>query len=499
MTVQRYFHDILQPHVLPLVKRLPGAIFNKTILSLTRQVCQNTVFALLVPSLACPIPRFVSNRAYLVHWERRIGHPTSLNEVEARLQHIWNEMSQDIIQNMYALMSDRIASCIRARGRSTGSRAPSNSKFGLVVGKHKRNSIRTGPESVLANEAALARESKTNLTPQGGRRVYCPENISRDSHRENKRIQPMKLTKVGRIRVLTGEPRRGAPEGGSNLEPRIIPPPKKKKNNQCCTTETVSFNDVLLVVKGTWRSPYESRREPDCKLSLDSSENSTQGHFCCLHAMHALLQVADAGLSGLGLDFSRSQAVHFTVPYHFEQISFITRGSEEKSKTFAMVYPFTLTTNILNGHHFVSNQLLFDVHKDVRGPYGSRNNKDGVDVGVSYDGSWLRRGHKSKIGIGCDLLTVFVIDFEVMSKRFEEREQTQFALGEDSAEFHIWYEGHQDVCNATHVGSSGAMEVNAVVKLWERSESIGFQYTILLSDGDSKAFLELKKKDSVWK
>ncbi|GFV54588.1 transposable element Tcb2 transposase [Trichonephila clavipes] len=51
---------------------------------------------------------------------QRVGHPTSLNELGAQLQQIWNEMSQDIIQNLYAPMPDRIASCIRARGGSTG-------------------------------------------------------------------------------------------------------------------------------------------------------------------------------------------------------------------------------------------------------------------------------------------------------------------------------------------------------------------------------------------
>ncbi|GFW37623.1 transposable element Tcb2 transposase [Trichonephila clavipes] len=29
MTAQRYVHDILQPHVLPLTQRLPGAIFQR--------------------------------------------------------------------------------------------------------------------------------------------------------------------------------------------------------------------------------------------------------------------------------------------------------------------------------------------------------------------------------------------------------------------------------------------------------------------------------------
>ncbi|GFX94802.1 transposable element Tcb1 transposase [Trichonephila clavipes] len=55
------------------------------------------------------------------HLRRRVGQPTSLNELEARLQQICNEMTQDIIQNLYASMPNRIASCIRARGGSTGS------------------------------------------------------------------------------------------------------------------------------------------------------------------------------------------------------------------------------------------------------------------------------------------------------------------------------------------------------------------------------------------
>ncbi|GBN45283.1 hypothetical protein AVEN_167517-1 [Araneus ventricosus] len=139
--------------------------------------------------------------------------------------------------------------------------------------------------------------------------------------------------------------------------------------------------------------------------------------------------------------------------------------------------------------------MLCNIRKDVREAYGSRNN-DIVDIGVSYDGSWLTRGHTSNIGIGCviDLLTGFVIDFEVMSKRCEECQQTKLALGEDTAEFHFWYEGHRDFCSITHVGSSGSMEVKAAIKLWERSESIGFRYTSLLSDGDSKAFSELNER-----
>ncbi|GFW60941.1 transposable element Tcb1 transposase [Trichonephila clavipes] len=58
------------------------------------------------------------------HLGRRVGHPTSWNELEARLQQIWNEMSQEI-QNLYASMPDRNASCIHTRGGSTSLNTPS--------------------------------------------------------------------------------------------------------------------------------------------------------------------------------------------------------------------------------------------------------------------------------------------------------------------------------------------------------------------------------------
>ncbi|GFU65434.1 uncharacterized protein TNCV_633571 [Trichonephila clavipes] len=117
MTAQRYVHDILQPHLLPLMQRLPGAIFS------TRQCSASHGKGVprlsphcYYPSLACPISRFVSNRAYL----RSCGMVSWASHEFERLQQIGSEMSQDIIQNSYASMPDRITSCIRARWGSTG-------------------------------------------------------------------------------------------------------------------------------------------------------------------------------------------------------------------------------------------------------------------------------------------------------------------------------------------------------------------------------------------
>ncbi|GFU04940.1 uncharacterized protein TNCV_1290471 [Trichonephila clavipes] len=58
MSAQQSAHDILQLHMLSLMKRLPGAIFfNKTRLCLTRQWCHKTMSALLLPFLVLPDPQ----------------------------------------------------------------------------------------------------------------------------------------------------------------------------------------------------------------------------------------------------------------------------------------------------------------------------------------------------------------------------------------------------------------------------------------------------------
>ncbi|GFV43103.1 transposable element Tcb2 transposase [Trichonephila clavipes] len=121
MTAQRYVHDILQLHVLPLMQRLPGTLFQKgNIRPHTARVSQDCLRTVAI----LPWPAQSSDLSPIEHiWDhlgRRVGHPTSLNELEARLQQIWNEMSQDIIQNLYVSMPNRIASCIRARRGSTG-------------------------------------------------------------------------------------------------------------------------------------------------------------------------------------------------------------------------------------------------------------------------------------------------------------------------------------------------------------------------------------------
>lgn len=56
----------------------------------------------------------------------------------------------------------------------------------------------------------------------------------------------------------------------------------------------------------------------------------------------------------------------------------------------------------------------------------------------------------------------------------------------DREAFDTWYEGHRPMCQCNYTGSSPAMEVTAAERLWARSESLGFRYTTMFSDGDAK-------------
>ncbi|GFS64865.1 transposable element Tcb2 transposase [Trichonephila clavipes] len=91
MSAQWYVHDILQPLVLPLMQRLPGTIFQQdNALSHTGRVSQDC------PRTVTTLPWYVRSpdlspiEHIWDHLGRRVGHSTSLNELEARLQQIWN-------------------------------------------------------------------------------------------------------------------------------------------------------------------------------------------------------------------------------------------------------------------------------------------------------------------------------------------------------------------------------------------------------------------------
>ncbi|GFY29539.1 transposable element Tcb1 transposase [Trichonephila clavipes] len=120
-SIDPWHHDILQPHMSPFMKRLTGAIFQQdNARPHTERVLQDCLLTVNTLPWPARFPDLSPIEHICDHLRRRVGHPTSLNKLEARLPQIWNEMSQNIIHNLYASMLDRIASCIHAREGSTG-------------------------------------------------------------------------------------------------------------------------------------------------------------------------------------------------------------------------------------------------------------------------------------------------------------------------------------------------------------------------------------------
>lgn len=124
-----------------------------------------------------------------------------------------------------------------------------------------------------------------------------------------------------------------------------------------------------------------------------------------------------------------------------------------------------------------------------------------LNVTGSFDGSWLTRGHSSHIGVGCfiETETGSVLDYEVLSNyclqcsrlltRKNKKQVTE-------AEYLSLIEKHKNKCQKNFEGKAGAMEAEAATRIWGRSEQLNkMRYTTFIGDGDSSAYLAVKRLD----
>lgn len=150
--------------------------------------------------------------------------------------------------------------------------------------------------------------------------------------------------------------------------------------------------------------------------------------------------------------------------------------------------------NLCDIYRLQAKRTLEEARAEVQKCYGMMDAEGSVlDITVSYDGTWQKRGFTSKYGIGCciEVITGLVIDFEILSKYCKRcQEKKKQTLG-DSNTFQKWFESHKPKCQCNYVGSSPRMEVVAAERIWSRSEIFGFRYTTLVSDGDAKTLTHL--------
>lgn len=131
------------------------------------------------------------------------------------------------------------------------------------------------------------------------------------------------------------------------------------------------------------------------------------------------------------------------------------------------------------------NQSRGDEVTDLDLDRSVEENQGPLDIMVSFDGTWHKRGFTSNYGVGVviDVMTGLVLDYEVLSKYCQAccmkdvERMTDFEKDQ-------WQREHG--CSQNFSGSSKAMEKEAAVRMWSRSiEKHNMRYTRrpMLSDG----------------
>jgi len=120
---------------------------------------------------------------------------------------------------------------------------------------------------------------------------------------------------------------------------------------------------------------------------------------------------------------------------------------------------------------------------------------------VSGDGTWKKREFSSHYGI-----TTFIGYYsgkvtDLVIKGSFYQSCLYWKSKKSKNEFEEWFQEHQAQCAANHEGSVGKMEVDAVRKMFSRSEEMyGVKYGNYIDDEDSKtlkAILDLNPGDDL--
>ncbi|XP_076439059.1 uncharacterized protein LOC143277962 [Babylonia areolata] len=118
-----------------------------------------------------------------------------------------------------------------------------------------------------------------------------------------------------------------------------------------------------------------------------------------------------------------------------------------------------------------------------------------LNVSVSIDGSWQKRGHSSHSGVVTvmDIMTGLILDYIALSNYCIVCET---GPKPDDPTYGEWLENHRPKCQKNIDCSSNAMEMEGAVKIFQRSVELhGFRYTEMLGDGDAKTYKRLLEAD----
>ncbi|ROT72372.1 hypothetical protein C7M84_009245 [Penaeus vannamei] len=134
----------------------------------------------------------------------------------------------------------------------------------------------------------------------------------------------------------------------------------------------------------------------------------------------------------------------------------------------------------MEGHY---TELMPIIHQTVTRYYCEELGVLPVDniipIEVSYDGTYAKRGFRSLHAMGylVEVYTGYIIDMLVIGKCSVCPREAR---------------GMQVCPHGNYIGSSGGMEVQIAKILWGRSRDLGFEYKVMVADGDASTYNAIK-------
>ena len=142
----------------------------------------------------------------------------------------------------------------------------------------------------------------------------------------------------------------------------------------------------------------------------------------------------------------------------------------------------------------VAQESMSDAATDIKEKTDSAARP--VDISVSVDGSWQKRGFSSLNGnvAAISLKNGKVLDVEPMSRNCRLCKSKEKLKAEDPDAYDLWFKQHEKKCSLNYQGSAGGMEVAGAQAIFSRSiEKHQLRYVKYLGDGDSKSFSNIEK------
>ena len=146
--------------------------------------------------------------------------------------------------------------------------------------------------------------------------------------------------------------------------------------------------------------------------------------------------------------------------------------------------------------HYLSKQpqIFAAIRKYYEDNTDNICNENGeLEIDISYDATWPKRGHTSLLGIGVaiEACTGFIIDFEVMSKfcmvcQYHEQKLKKKKITIET--YRKFQEDHKPQCTKNYEGTSGGMDKEGAIRLFGRSIKNKFIYKNFVGDGDSSSY-----------